>query len=586
MRALLLLLACVFAGGSAAADPSPARSAIALNVGAWNYFSASVATLDLMKRASPWLTQCRACRDLAAPMTAWDTKESDQLDLDAQGWVRSLPRADDPRRSFREVATVITAPGILPSGEYVVRYQGQGQMQYNGSAKLLSQKSRPGRDVVWLDGSSKALFWLTISQLDERNPLRDIRIFAAGGTCEKAPTISVAGAEACRGSGNRFVSHEERASSEVFDPRMLADLRGFRALRFMDTGNTNASTLSTWGRRPLPTDRTWAGPDGVPVEVMLDLARIVAADAWINLPARVDLDYAKQLGLLAKSRLAPGRRLIVEYANEPWNIAFPVADYLLNLGKTLWPSVTPTGSGSERLRHNAYALRSLEACRAVRSVLGPAQFQCVLNTQAALPRAIEAVLACDLAKAKLDIPHCAAEVDAVAIAPYFGHDIGSRAQRPKVEPWYVDPDGGLGRLFDELMPSPGLAVPGQNDVGSLAVSRQWIREAKRLADRYGVALWAYEGGQHLGTFPGDTDQRFLALMFAANRDARMASVYARHIEDWRSAGGQVYAHYSHVGVAKPWGQFGLKESMDDDAAIKWQEVKRQRDRMACWWSGC
>jgi hypothetical protein len=112
-----------------------------------------------------------------------------------------------------------------------------------------------------------------------------------------------------------------------------------------------------------------------------------------------------------------------------------------------------------------------------------------------------------------------------------------------------------------------------------------MQQSQAVAAKYGLPLWAYEGGQHLVPLPTDTDTNFIDLTIAANRDARMGQAYVKMISDWRAVGGQVFTYYTHVTAASKFGSWGLKESMTDNANAKWVAVKQVRDS-ACWWSGC
>src|SRR6185295_4594985 len=104
--------------------------------------------------------------------------------------------------------------------------------------------------------------------------------------------------------------------------------RGFRVLRFMDWGQTNSSPVQQWAERPHLDAAHWSTEGGVPLEAMLDLSRVVGADPWLNLPMRASDDYVRGFAKLLHEKLPPGRVAIVEYANEPWNQAFPVAGWM------------------------------------------------------------------------------------------------------------------------------------------------------------------------------------------------------------------------------------------------------------------
>jgi hypothetical protein len=158
-----------------------------------------------------------------------------------------------------------------------------------------------------------------------------------------------------------------------------------------------------------------------------------------------------------------------------------------------------------------------------------------------------------------------------------------------------DPDGGLDRLFEELtgvdkrgaaVPTPLQGHPEAAQGGALVQVRGLVRTARVLAERHGLPLWAYEGGQHLTMPPGGDDPAWLDFITRANRDPRMGRAYERHLADWRAAGGQLFVWFNHVTVPSRWGVWGLKETQFADAAVKWQAVRAARDGLPCWWPGC
>jgi hypothetical protein len=180
----------------------------------------------------------------------------------------------------------------------------------------------------------------------------------------------------------------------------------------------------------------------------------------------------------------------------------------------------------------------------------------------------------------------------VAVAPYFGFYIGSATYRPIVQTWYDDADGGLSKLFAELS---GVDTAGKALVaplmaafptGARGMSKGWMTTTKAVADKYGLPMWAYEGGQHLVPPAGDSDAKFLALIIAANRDPRMGTAYDQDIADWKAAGGQTFVYFNHLTKPSKFGIWGLKESLTDINAPKWKAVLKARDTSTCWWSGC
>jgi hypothetical protein len=615
---LAVSLAAALCGHSRAAPPqsasapasapvtAPHRSGVGLNLAGWAYFSPDFPLIDQFKRSSGWLTQCEPsrdarCRDFGPDTGSWDTREQAKLDLDAQGWPRRLPSADDPQVRFRSVAVLLFNGNghTHPIGKYVVAYSGKGVLAHDLAGRKIDQESRPGRDVVEVSNRDDGGWRIAIMATDPKDPLRNIRVFPPGGACQKSIQRYVESAAGCNPkSDGAFVPFDRFPADQLWHPRFLQDLRGFRVLRFMDWGQTNSSPLQHWAERPRLDAANWSGDGGVPIEAMLDLSRAAGADPWINLPMRASDDYVRSFAKLLREKLPAGRIAIVEYANEPWNQAFPVAKWMHDQALSHWPSGPARRAGEDALAVNWYAWRSARICQAIKAEWGaqqPAPVRCVLNGHAANPDQLKQTLACPLAAAELGAA-CAKRVDVLAVAPYFGGYLGEAEIRPLVQAWPKEPDGGLNRLFQELLAEDGRGAPVRPPLqglhrnapagGALAQSRGWMRDAKAQADAYGLPLWAYEAGQHLTIPPDVDDPAWLALITAANRDPRMARAYERSLADWRAAGGQLVVWFNHMATPSKWGAWGLKEMPFSDAAVKWQAVRTMRDQLDCWWPKC
>ena len=566
------------------------RSSVGLNLTGLSYYSIETPTIDLMKKAGAWLTQCNGCTGLPAGASAWDTKEEAALDLDANGWVKSLPAANDTTHHFRGATTALSALGALAPGRYIVRYDGSGTMNWAGGFAKVASASTPGRDVVDLTGAVNS--WMTITQTDPTNYLRNIRIYPPGGACANDLTVFAPTAASCNASTGAFVAFENFPATQIWHPQFLQDIKGFRALRFMDWSLTNNVTATTWAQRTPPGARIWTAQTGVPVEAMLDLANLVGADAWINVPPYANDDYATQIGLLAKTHLTGVSQLDLEYANEPWNYAFVATGWMLNQAKAKYATQVAQGVSPYTLVDSWYGERLSQICRALKS--GDPQARCVANTQAAASWHTNQVLSCPYAAA--EVGHaCAKDVDVVAIAPYFGGYISGTKLRSVVATWYADADGGLNKLFQEItgkdangnaVTAPLNAAGSGAPTGALDQSKSWMVATKAVVDTYGIAMWAYEGGQHLLVPTGDTDTGIQNLFVAANRDPRMGAAYDRMMSDWKSVSGQTFSYYSHVAPPSVYGMWGLKESMTDIANPKWVSAVKNRNLATCNWAGC
>jgi len=399
----------------------------------------------------------------------------------------------------------------------------------------------------------------------------------------------------CTAQTGKFVPFESFENTNRWHPAFLADLKGFRTLRFMDWANTNTTTLAHWADRPLPTDRTWAGDNGMPLERQFALARRVGADPWVNFSPYVDDDYALQFAKLAKEKLGPNATLNLEYANEPWNYGFSATLWMYNKAKALWAKEAANGANTFLLQTNWYALRSAQLCRIVKAEFGAdaSRVRCIANSQAGNAWIGDQMMQCTYAAKILGMP-CNKIFDVLSIAPYFAGYVGETKFRSTIANWYKDADGGLAKLFTEItgtdangkLITPPLAGLGSGRPGgSLADTQSMVRANKVVADSHGLPLWAYEGGQHLVVYGTDNDQNFLNLLYAANRDPRMGQAYNKMLEIWKANGGETYALFSHTSSYSRWGMWGLKEDQFKTSP-KWEMAVKWRDTVACWWAGC
>ncbi|KPK59629.1 MAG: hypothetical protein AMK73_08485, partial [Planctomycetes bacterium SM23_32] len=96
---------------------------------------------------------------------------------------------------------------------------------------------------------------------------------------------------------------------------------------------------------------------------------------------------------------------------------------------------------------------------------------------------------------------------------------------------------------------------------------EWIRGQKEVADRNGLLLVAYEGGQHMvGVQGGENNQALTRLLQAANAHPRMGRIYERYYDAWTRAGGDLFCYFSSVGLWSKWGSWGILQHYDDEAA--------------------
>jgi chitodextrinase len=461
---------------------------------------------------------------------------------DADGWVSSLAAGQVARTLL-----FWDLNGRYPAGTYVVRYDGEGTLAYQGAASKVS--GTPGRDVLQVAPANGGII-LNITATNPANPLRNIRVLMPGGICEGEPFSHAADAAACPLGAYR--SFEEHYASIVFHPKFLERLRAYRVLRFMDWGETNDSTQSAWAGRAKPGDARWSTGKGVPVEVMVDLANRLGADAWFTLPHLADDGYVTAHASLVRQALRADLKAYLEYSNEVWNSQFAQAGYAESRGLALGLS-----ANAFEAQMRFYSRRSVEVFDLWSAAFGDAvRLVRVMASQAANAWVSGEIL--DYQGARL-------KTDALAIAPYFGGSLGTSLSTASLT---------LDQLFGTLQSA------------SLPEALGWIRDQAAVASARSLPLIAYEGGQHLAGVAGLENNAALNSLFdAANRDPRMGALYRSYLDAWKAAGAQIFVHYTHCEGYSKWGRWGSLEYLEQPraGAPKLDALQGFIEQNPSWW---
>ena len=525
---------------AAGADDVPARrsrpsselnrtSPIGSNIASVVDYSVDMPFVDIFKSSRPWIS---------GGGRKWNDGRS--IDLDDDGWVRSLKPGQVAR-------TLMLTKGGHPGGEFIILYDGEGELVHNN--ELLEAQSRPGRHVVRVKKNGAVLF--DISKTDRSNPIRNIRVLPPGGSCEEDDARWCDRSHPC--ASGSCLPFEQTHQERIFHPKFLQAMSRYTVLRFMDWMRTNHSTIRTWSERPRVTEATW-NRRGVPIEVMVSLATRLRAEPWFNIPHLADDDYVARFASLVRDTLPEEFRVWVEYSNEVWNSQF---SQYREVGKC------PAGK-REKNEHKAVlvcqAERTDEIFRSWREVFGQSASRVVrvVGAQAAVPWVSTMVLT----HRKLY-----ERADALAIAPYFGL-IGRRKNQEEIARLSVDEL--LERAENEILPKAIKNMQNQAEV----------------AQRFGVALVAYEGGQHfVGVGGVENNEDINDLFDAINRHPRMKGFYLRYLGAWQEAGGQLFVNFTNCGPYTKWGRWGLKEYPDQPRADapKFDAVMEFIEQTPRWW---
>jgi len=487
-RARFLLVVLASFTASAAAQHLPAlppdeRAPLGINLSWWTNFHPEWVFVDAFKGASEWVPQ----RVVGGP---WDTGEP-------------IARRPDGYPAYLNTNQAVAAVmfkdigGRYPGGRYLLLWDGDGDLQLRDDAVIVSRSgNRIEADVTPRDGVI-----LRIVRTNPQNPVRNIRFIMPG--------------------------HWDTYQTRPFHPRFLANWRGFRVLRFMDWMRTGNSHVH-WSDRPTPDYFSQATERGVAVEHMIELANELDADPWFCFPHLASDDYARELARLVASRLERGRRVYLEYSNECWNLSFEQARHCQREGLRLRLS---NDAFEAQLRY--YSQRACELFRVAHAELAPThEVVRVLAGQNANPW---------VGATMLDWRDAWREVDALAVAPYFGYSLGDPARQSEVSQWPVE------RVLVECW-------------FDLDRTFQATEGNARVARQRGVRLIGYEGGQHLVGYGGAENNTALTNLFiAANRHPLMYVLYSSYLERWNTIGGDVLAAYYSTGKPSKWGSWGALE---------------------------
>ena len=505
---------------------------IGTNLAALAYWSTQFPFKDFFKISPNWTPQKL---DGVGNTLKWDTEEYKKLDLDANGWVRSLhlEKTDHQYNAVISNISYGTEKEHFPK-QLLVLYEGDGEIKYGFDARKNIGLSRPGRDV--LDITLKdAQFYLRIEKTNPKNYLRNIRIIEP--------------------------KYEKTYQKDIFNPEFIKRTMPYKTLRFMDWMRTNGSTQKNWQDRPTPQSAT-LNERGAPVEVMVDLANTVKADAWFTLPHLATDDYIKHFAQYVKTHLNPSLKVYVEYSNEVWNPAFQQGNYIEQQGKIAFNgSFDPDYTK----RINWYSQRAVEVIGLWNQVFDNqnARIIGVMGAQSANQWSAEQALKYSWAKS----PKTSAQygVKAIAIAPYFGYYIGDPSQASEVQTWKID------QLFKEI--TVGGVLKKAPKGGALPEVYNQVAGYGKLAKKNNLQLIAYEGGQHLtGSSGVENNQAITDLFIKANRDPKMKTIYKQFITKWGQLGGGLFVHFNDIGPHAKWGSWGALETISQVHSPKYDAL--------------
>lgn len=610
VKAYPLLTAAVFLTASAAGLPGSAQtqanpydnthSPLGMNLIWVTEWESMMPFIDTFKKSRPW------------------SANNGTLDLDGQGWVRSLAPGQSASTTLMSpnTATQQQLTQKFPSGQYVVTWEGSGSLSLLGSAVVEVQSPQPTRRLITLDfAAATASFSIRIDSTDPGNYVRNIRVYMPGGVCAHDPFRHANSASECTQAGATFESYEQVADEFLFYAPFLNNLKHYRVIRYIQALGINGSTMTQpdeWRRLDAAS---WWGQ--LPIEVVARLANQLGSDVWLNIPQRASDALVQHLATTLHDDLAPGLKVYTELSNEVWNGAFPYAQHAQYFAATgcaryadlsqcdndatpgngvlcegyPWPNQI---ADCTTARNRYFSDRTVEVGAIFRTTLGADRVVRVMGgwNQLSYNRAL------------LEFHNNYQGVDAIAQPTYFGGYIPSNLNNPQILQSWLDQGGqayAMDRLFQEILDGnalrpyylpggsyydanrPAWQLPPAN--GAIGALLDSMAANIALAQEFGLSPVSYEGGQHLDVTVNANSSGIRDLMLAANRDPRMATAYTRYLQGWRDRGGEMLMLYvSHSSSSG----FGLVESEQDATGPvpKRLAVEKFIEQNPCTWAAC
>jgi len=563
------------------------------------------------------------------------------IDYDDAGWPLNLPESCVTQGAKKYAMTRIlqSMPArAAPAGRYHILFEGKGDISvaHMGSNKQFVATGHLTIDLQPLIKTQNIHgLEVFITKIDPTDPIRNIRIIMPGGICKGSPSIRVDSSNQCSNEHPYidFVNVlQNNREAIIFNPDFLAFHKDFRVLRMMnfmeatprhpashtinpcpnlDSYDDCLTRERTWQQRAKLSDASWGGSYktmvtqrfGVPLEISVALANLLQSHPWFTLPFNANDDYIDQYANYLKIHLNPSLRAHIEYSNEVWNGGFWGAQYAVAMGikLNLNTPTLPFRSEEHSARVRFYSKRSVEVFKRFENVFGNlTRLVRIMGSQHkshAYSREI------------LTYQQASQHTDAIAVAPYF-HGCWSRtqisdpdtpviacSQIDQVEKTFSEATSldDIFSVIHNLYTPSAIDVANRGDTNGISAITQLISNQISVANEFDVALYSYEGGQHLVVNYGDTNLSFAKknslqdLFASANRDARMGGLYTTLLSAWKQRGGQQFMLFNSPQSFNRFGFFGIKEYMNQnrletpkyDAALRFQE-----ETAGCWWAGC
>ncbi len=487
---------------------------------------------NALKQSSSWLP--RNADDPTDPINySRDLRQEMSAAFDSDGYPLQVPfqfdHSDVAGKTLRVSCLVLhhqPEPYLYPAGAYLLVFEGQGTITVTGDIDgEFREFDAAGEHIVAVSEPSSFGIELTITASSADDPVRNVQLI--------------------------FPEYTDTYQSEKFRADFIELASNFQSLRYMKPLRVENNLVMHWEDRPRTSNFSYFLDiendilNGIPYEDIIELSNLTRIAPWICVPYRATDAYVNSLATLFHNDLSSDLQFYLEYGNENWNPSYPEKfQYVLDQGvaQELATSAHP-GLAEQEAIHRFNSKRHFEIFHLFNEVFeDDSRVIKVLATQSDPFVADLVYESFGLAEVN---PHNIIP-DAVAIASYIGVTMFDDLEAQGLSIC----DHSASDLLDTL----------QNRVGYEMSA--FVSHYAQLSRQHDVALFAYEGGQHvteIGFQPMDPCAELLVAEM--NRLQEMENFFCELYDSWYDdMDGGLFMLFNLAERPDAFGAFGILES--------------------------
>ena len=480
--------------------------------------------LNGLRTAPAWITQDFGVNQDSEGnfINVWNTAENNLLDLDADGWVKTIPEPEDDPEYSSVGALLYRDQDYYLDDRYVVLYEGEGTIEYNFDAQKDAPASTPGRDVLNINPRGNGI-WLRIIDTDPNDTgdyIRNVRVVP-----EKYEDIA----------------------EQTYNPDFIDTVGNFDSLRYLDWMDTNNSTESEWSNRITPDSSIFA-QDRVAIEEMVELANETQTDPWFNIPHLATDEYVTNFAEYVRENLDPELEVYVEYSYEVWDPSNTQSGWIREQGEAEFADSFVDGFAK---RIDWYSKRTTEVTQIWDEVFDTERERVigVLGGQVNNTTTVNRALQYNWADEALS--NEAYGIDAIAVAPYTGSYLTDRDNAETIASWTEDADGGVNKLLTEL--TEGGLLSNSPEGGAFEEAYSRVQTYVDIAETENLELLTYENEQNLPVNYGNDDNQAIQELFeAAKTVPRMLELSQEYFTNLSELGVDLSTSFNNPNSYNQW----------------------------------